>query len=72
MEDVTCRVRVQLPEHLEAAVTTGLVVSARSVSTREGDFQAQRQIVSFFEWALRRAASQLLVLAVEHFLMRVC
>ena len=32
--------RVQLPEHLlVAAVTTGLVVSARGVSTREGDFQ---------------------------------
>ena len=61
MDDVSCRVRVQLPEHVMAAVTTGLVVSARGVSKREGDFQVQRQIVCFPEWALRRAASQLLV-----------
>ena len=65
LKDVTCRVRVELPEHFVAAVTTGLVVSARGVSTREGDFQVQRQIVSFPEWALRRAASQLLVFGGE-------
>ena len=34
LEDVTCRVHLQLPEHLVAAVTTGLVVSARGVTTR--------------------------------------
>lgn len=39
LEDVTCRVRLQLPEHLVAAATTGLVVSARGVATSEGDFQ---------------------------------
>ena len=39
LEDVTCRVRVQLPEHLVAAVTTGLVVSARGVPTCEGDIR---------------------------------
>ena len=33
--------------HLVVAVATGLVVSARGVSTCEGDFQAQRRIDSF-------------------------
>ena len=49
MEDVGCGVRVQLPEHFETTVTSGLVVSARGVSTRESDFQVQRQFVSFPE-----------------------
>ena len=69
LEDVTCHSRLRLPEHLVAAVTTGLVVSARGVATREGDFQVQRQFGSFPEWALRRAASQLLVLEVKHFVL---
>ena len=37
LEDVTCRGRLQLSEHLVAWVTTGLVVSAQGVATREGD-----------------------------------
>ena len=47
VEDVTYHGRVQLPEHLVAAVKTGLVVSARGVSTCEGDFQVQRQMGFF-------------------------
>ena len=37
LKDVTCRVRLQLPEHLVAVVSTGLDVSARGVATRECD-----------------------------------
>ena len=59
-EDVTCRVRSQLREHLVAAVPTGLVLSARGVATREDDFQVQRQIDSFPE-SQRQIASHLLV-----------
>ena len=33
-----------------AALTTGLVVSARGVPTREGEVPVQRQFFSFPEW----------------------
>ena len=35
----TCRVLLQFPEHLVAAVATGCVVSARGSATREGDIR---------------------------------
>ena len=62
--------RVQLPEHLlVAAVTTGLVVSARGVSTREGDFQVQGQIVSFLSGRCVERHLNFLSLAVKHLVL---